>query len=196
MVENNYKGDTMVYQYRIFVDHGYDGVDWEVIFSNKKFTKAELQEIVNKAEEDPTREKDYCQGTCGSIAEHIMKNHKDFFDIEFITGVNVGDKVIKMELFDTKITDFDDIVDAITEELSCNDYHDDDGCEPTIKTIEDIHDFVECHASLNDEEWKIFQQILNENENFDGIDLIDEGPGGGAFSSEADYWRYRMDPNY
>ena len=99
-------------------------------------------------------------------------------------------------IFGTHVGSFDELVEAVETELSENDYHDEEDNLPTIKDIDDLSDFVECHESLDDDEWEQFEKLLDEAENFDGIDIIDEGPGGGAFSSEADYWRYRMDPNY
>ena len=191
----------MIYQYRVFLDLGYDGVDWEVLYSNKKIEKKEFEKIVKEAYEDPDREEEPYVGTCGSVVEHIIKTHPDFFDLEMGESVTIDDYEddeddIMIIVFGTQITNFDELIEAVKTELSENDYHDDDGCYPTIDTIEESSDFVECHASLDDDDWKEFEKLLDKAENFDGIEVIDEGPGGGAFSSEADYWRYRMDPNY
>lgn len=191
----------MIYQYRVFLDQGYDGVDWEVLYSHKKIEKKEFQKIVKEAYEDENREEEPYVGTCGSVVEHIIKTHPDFFDLEMEGSVTIGDYEddeddIMIIIFGTQITDFDELVEAVETELSENDYHDEDGSYPTINTIEELSDFVECHASLNDDDWATFQKLLDKAESFDGIEVIDEGPGGGAFSSEADYWRYKMDPNY
>ncbi len=107
-----------------------------------------------------------------------------------------GDTMTDIILFNKEIKTFDDIVTAVTDELSHNDYHDEDGCYPSVNDTIELYEFIECNGNLEDDELEIIDQIIDENQNFNGIDIIDEGPGGGAFSSEADYWRYRMDPNY
>ena len=191
----------MIYQYRVFLDQGYDGVDWEVLYSHKKIEKKEFKKIVKEAYRDENREEDPYVGTCGSIVEHIIKTNPHFFDLEMGGGATIGDYEddgdgFVIVIFGTHVGSFDELVEAVKTELSENDYHDEEGNLPTIKDIDDLSDFVECHESLDDDEWEQFEKLLDEAKNFDGIDIIDEGQGGGAFNSEADYWRYRMDPNY
>lgn len=190
----------MIYQYRVFLDLGYDGVDWEVLYSHEKIEKKEFQKIVKEAYEDEDREEEPYVGTCSSIVEHIIKTHQKFFDLEMGGSVTIGDYEDDegdnmIIIFGTQVTNFNEVVEAVETELSEYDYYDKGGC-PTIKDIDDLSDFVESYESLDDDEWEQFKKLLDEAENFDGIEVIDEGPGGGAFSSEADYWRYRMDPNY
>lgn len=190
----------MIYEYRIFLDLGYDGVDWEVLYSHEKIEKKEFQKIVKEAYEDEDREEEPYVGTCGSVVEHIIKTHQKFFDLEMGGSVTIGDYEddegdIMIIVFGTQVTNFNELVEAVETELSEYDYYDKGG-RPTIKDIDDLSDFVESYESLDDDEWEQFKKLLDEAENFDGIEVIDEGPGGGAFSSEADYWRYRMDPNY
>ena len=191
----------MIYEYRVFLDLGYDGVDWEVLYSHKKIEKKEFQKIVKEAYEDENREEEPYVGTCGSVVEHIIQKHQDFFDLEMGGSVTIGDYEddeddIMIIVFGTQVTNFDELVEAVETELSEHDYYDKEGSRPTIKDIDDLRDFIESYESLDDDEWEQFEKLLDEAENFDGIEIIDEGPGGGAFSSEADYWRYRMDPNY
>lgn len=191
----------MIYQYRVFLDQGYDGVDWEVLYSHEKIEKKEFEKIVKEAYEDENREEEPYVGTCGSVVEHIIKTNPRFFDLEMGGSATIGDYEYDGDgfvivIFGTHVGSFDELVEAVETELSENDYRDEEGNLTTIKDIDDLSDFVECHESLDDDEWEQFEKLLDEAENFDGIDIIDEGPGGGAFSSEADYWRYRMDPNY
>lgn len=191
----------MIYQYRVFLDQGYDGVDWEVLYSHEKIEKKEFEKIVKEAYEDENREEEPYVGACGSVVEHIIKTNPRFFDLEMGGSATIGDYEYDGDgfvivIFGTHVGSFDELVEAVETELSENDYRDEEGNLTTIKDIDDLSDFVECHESLDDDEWEQFEKLLDEAENFDGIDIIDEGPGGGAFSSEADYWRYRMDPNY
>ena len=191
----------MIYQYRVFLDLGYDGVDWEVLYSHEKIEKKEFEKIVKEAYEDEDREEEPYVGTCGSVVEHIIKTNQQFFDLEMGGSVTIGDYEddeddIMIIVFGTQITNFNELVEAVETELSEHDYYDKEGSRPTIKDIDDLSDFIESYESLDDDEWEQFKKLLDEAENFDGIEIIDEGPGGGAFSSEADYWRYRMDPNY
>jgi hypothetical protein len=81
----------MIYQYRIFLDFGYDGVDWEVMFSDKQIEGKELKRIVQDAYEDPNRETKPHQGTCSSVIEHIIKTHPDFFDLEMGGSIMIND---------------------------------------------------------------------------------------------------------
>ena len=191
----------MIYQYRVFLDLGYDGVDWEVLYSHKKIEKKEFEKIVKEAYEDEDREEEPYVGTCGSVVEHIIKTNQQFFDLEMGGSVTIGDYEddgddFMIVIFGTQVTNFNELVEAVETELSEHDYYDKEGSRPTIKDIDDLSDFIESYESLDDDEWEQFKKLLDEAENFDGIEIIDEGPGGGAFSSEADYWRYRMDPNY
>lgn len=71
------------------MDLGYDGVDWEVMFSHKKIPENELRTIVKEAYEDPDREEEPYVGTCGSVVEHIIKTHPDFFDLEMGCSITI-----------------------------------------------------------------------------------------------------------
>ena len=81
----------MIYQYRVFLDLGYDGVDWEVLYSHKKIEKKEFQKIVKEAYENPDREEEPYIGTCDSVVEHIIKTHPDFFDLEMGGSIMIND---------------------------------------------------------------------------------------------------------
>ena len=102
---------------------------------------------------------------------------------------------MKIMLYGKEINKFDDIVEAVYDEIMENDYHDCEGNLPTIDDISDLHDFC-CDEFETDEEYKEFERILDNAENFDGIEF-DTGDSmyhmsGGGFSSWSDYYSYRF----
>lgn len=189
----------------IITDEWNDGGQQQhIIGSNFQFSQEEFNKIVEETEkemeESDTKYNSFF-GKGREIAKYLALKDNRFFPIApikkaIIKNNNYEDDGDDIIIFGTHVGSFDELVEAVETELSENDYHDEEGNIPTIKDIDDLSDFVECHESLDDDEWEQFEKLLDEAENFDGIDIIDEGPGGGAFSSEADYWRYRMDPNY
>lgn len=189
----------------IITDEWNDGGQQQhIIGSNFQFSQEEFNKIVEETEkemeESDTKYNSFF-GKGREIAKYLALKDNRFFPIApikkaIIKNNNYEDDGDDIIIFGTHVGSFDELVEAVETELSENYYHDEEGNIPTIKDIDDLSDFVECHESLDDDEWEQFEKLLDEAENFDGIDIIDEGPGGGAFSSEADYWRYRMDPNY
>lgn len=189
----------------IITDEWNDGSQRQhIIGSNFQFSKKEFNKIVEETEKEMEESDTIYNSFFGKgreIAKYLALQDNRFFPIApikkaIIKNNNYEDDGDDIIIFGTHVGSFDELVETVEIELSGNDYHDEEGNLPTIKDIDDLSDFVECHESLDDDEWEQFEKLLNEAQNFNGIEIIDEGPCGGAFSSEADYWRYRMDPNY
>lgn len=102
------------------------------------------------------------------------------------------------KLFGKEINTFDELIKAVTEELTQDDTYIDEftGRLPRINDILDLNDFC-CDEFKNDEEYEKFDKMLEENKDkFHGID-IEEGDSmylmsGGGFSSWQDYYNYRF----
>ena len=103
-----------------------------------------------------------------------------------------------LELFGKQINKFDDIVNAVYDEIDEDPslYCDCCGDLPTFDDIDDLHDFCESEFP-EEEDYQEFCKILNTGkDDFEGIEF-DTGDwmyqaSGGGFSSYADYCRYRF----